>query len=58
MSSLKKDKQRQASRQAGSKRLIDRQINRETKNDKQDKKDGWLVGSILWMVASIGGWSY
>ena len=45
---------RQKNLQTQKKRQADRQTERETER----KNDGWLVGSILWMVASADGCFY
>ena len=52
-----RQRKRQADRQTERKRdkSIHRLTNRQTDSETEKDNDGWLVVSILWMVASIDG---
>ena len=64
MPSLRKDKQTETDKQTGreneTERQTERQTEREGEREKQvdKKKHGWLIGSILWLVASMASCFY
>lgn len=56
MTGFRKDKQTEADKQAGTEKFTGRQTDKERgKHNQSGNMIGWLVGSVLQLLASMGG---